>query len=170
MKKCNHHLLSWNALQRLNIQGLLSVTFKKWDWLWKNITLAYFKLVAVRQLTLYFGFFFFSQQFWHAQAKKTSVNMSQGSPFLVWIFPSFINSSEIKISNGSSSQIQIYSKVNNSTFLTHRQIDRLPFSLMTFRGHSFFLGERKKDSKIFYLKMISFHVLLIRFDYAIWIT
>ena len=30
-----------------------------------------------------FWIFFFSQQFWHAQAKKTSVNMSQGSPFLV---------------------------------------------------------------------------------------
>ena len=92
------------CLLRLNVQRLFSVTFVR---LWKNIT-----------LTLYFGFFF-CQQFWCTQAdQKTSVNTSQGSVFLLWVFLSF-DSSEIKISNGPLSQIQIFSNVNNLTFFTH---------------------------------------------------
>ena len=61
-----------------------------------------------------------------------------------------------------------FKNVNNSSFFTHRQTDRLPFSLMTFRGYSFFFdGEKKKDSKSFYLNKLSFHVLLKRFKKAI---
>ena len=110
-----------------------------------------------------------------------SANARWESCFLVWIFRCFIDSSEINISKGSSSQIQIIWNVSKSTFLTHRQTDRqtdrLPFSLMAFRGHSFsffiyffFFSWRKKRSQKFYLKKLSFHVLLKRFKKAIWIT
>ena len=64
----------------------------------------------------------------------------------MWIFPSFIDCSKVKVSNGSSSQIQIFSDVKNSVFFTCSQRVRLSFSLTTFYGHSFFM-ERKKDSK-----------------------
>ena len=79
--------------------------------------------------------------------------------FFLWIFPSYIDLSKIKISNGSLSQIQVFSNVNNSPFFTHRQTGRqtdrqterqtyrqTTFFLVTFRGISFFLVWRKKDS------------------------
>ena len=53
--------------------------------------------------------------------------MSQENIFLVWIFPSFIDSSEIKISNDSRSQIQIFLNVNHSTFFAYRQTDMFHF-------------------------------------------
>ena len=48
------------------------------------------------------------------------VNMNQRCNVLVWIFRSLLDSFEIKISNGLSSQIQILSNVNNSIFLLPR--------------------------------------------------
>ena len=86
---------------------------------------------------------------------------------MVWIFPSFIDSSEIKISNGSSSQIQ---KSKQFNFL-HWRTDMTLLTWLFVGILSFFFSWReKKDSKSFYLKRLSFHVLLNRFKKDIWIT
>ena len=111
----------------------------------------FFNRAAVRRLTLYFDFFY--QQFWRPQAdKKTSVNMSQGSAFLVWIFPPLIDSSKTKISNVSSSQIQLFSNVSSSTFFTHRQTDRQTDRQTAFFSHDyswrFFFSWREKKKNL----------------------
>ena len=76
--------------------------------------------------------------------------------FFLWIFPSYIDLSKIKISNGSLSQIQVFSNVNNSPFFTHRQTGRqtdrqkdrhtgrLPFFSWLFVAFLFFWFEEKK--------------------------
>ena len=67
-----------------------------------------------------------------------------GKVFLVSIFSSFI---DFKISNGSSSQIQIFSKRKQFIFFTHRQTNCVFFSHDVSLKLFFFSWREKKDSK-----------------------
>ena len=80
-----------------------------------------------------------------------------GSTFLVWIFPYCIDSSEIKISNGSSSQFLIFENLNSSIFFTDWQTDRQTGRQTAFFSHDFlfksffYFTKRKKILKAWVL-------------------
>ena len=157
LRKCNCRLLLWNAFQILNVQGLFCITLKNWNWIWKKVI--FLVLVNGRELIFsqrswgdwLFILFFFSSTVlvrvgWlENECKNENI-------FLVWIFPSFINSFETDIhqkkKKDSSSEIQIFSHANNSKFSTHRQTNRqIAFFCHDFLWMFFSFMERKKDSK-----------------------
>ena len=133
MKKCTCRLLSGNAFQRFDVQSLFSVTFGNWDWLWKKNHISLFLVSDCESTDSLFWLFL-----------STSGKTSQGVSF--W-YESFLPPL-IHLINGSSSQI--FSNVNKYNFF-HSQTDRLPFFLITFRGHSFFSRREKKVLKTWVL-------------------
>ena len=144
LKKCNRCLLSQNAFQRLIVQGLFSVTFKNCDWLWKKYHISLF-WVSDRGATdplfrLFFATSFGARRLIRKRVwtRVREVPFWHELSFLYW----FIWNKDFQMFH----QVK-FRNVNNSTLFTHRKTDRLPFSLMTLRGHSFFFMNKKK--KIF---------------------
>ena len=118
----------WNAFQRLNNQGLFSVTFENWYLLWEKYHISLFLVCDLETTDPSFWLFFLVDSFGVRKLIRKRVwTLVRSLFFLYWFIWS-----ETKISTGSSRQIQ---KRRQSAF---SQTDRLPFSLMTDFSRTFF--------------------------------
>ena len=143
MKKYNRRLLSSNAFQRLIVQGLFFVTFKK---LGLGIEkMSYYLICTQRRWGdwLFILAFFFSTVFARSGWLENKCEhewekwlFGMNVSFLYW----FIRNKDFEWLIKSNS---VLSNVSNSSYVTHRQTDRLPFFSWLFVGILFFHGEKK---------------------------
>ena len=128
---------------------MLSIIIENWVCLWKKYQISLFLVSRCEATDSLFQLFFVNSSGECRLIRKwVWTRFREVSFWYESLLPSLIQTT---VSNHSSSQIQVFSNVNIWPIFTHwqtdRQTDRLSFSVMTFRGHSFFFMERKKDSK-----------------------
>ena len=131
---------------------MLSIIIENWVCLWKKYQISLFLVSRCEATDSLFRLFFVNSSGECRLIRKwVWTRFREVSFWYECLLPSLIQTT---VSNHSSSQIQVFSNVNIWPIFTHPQTDRqtdrqtdLPFSLMTFRGHSFFSWREKKILK-----------------------
>ena len=150
----------------LNVQGLFSVTFKNWDWLWKKYHNSLFLINDREETDSLFWLFLLTvlvRPGWLENKREQASGQclffvnSFGARRLIrkqaWTRVRTVplwHESFLPLLIRRNKDFNWFIKSNSNSFkrrklnFFHSQTDRLPFSITTFCGHSFFFHGEKR--------------------------